>query len=92
MSFAESLAQPIRILHVDDQSDFTELTATYLKRNDDSFSIVTATSANEGLELLEQMDFDCIISDYDMPRKTGIEFLRAVRDVYRNLPFICCAA
>ncbi|MFC7078585.1 PAS domain S-box protein [Haloarcula halophila] len=80
--------RPIRILHVDDQPDFTDLTATYLERKDDSFSIATAKSADEGIELLRETDFDCIISDYDMPGKTGLDFLETVREGYPNLPFI----
>lgn len=80
--------RPIRILHVDDQPDFTDLTATYLERKDGSFSITTAKSADEGIELLRESDFDCIISDYDMPGKTGLDFLKAVRENYPTLPFI----
>ncbi|SDY56233.1 PAS domain S-box protein [Halobellus clavatus] len=80
--------RPIRILHVDDQPDFTDLTATYLERKDDSFSIATAKSAGDGIELLRETDFDCIISDYDMPGKTGLDFLETVREDYPDLPFI----
>ena len=77
-----------RVLHVDDDPDFADLTATFLERTDDSFEIETATSASEGLGRLAESDFDCVVSDYDMPGQNGIEFLKAVCEEYPDLPFI----
>lgn len=39
----------IRVLHVDDEPDFTELAAEMLEREDNRFTVETATSASEGL-------------------------------------------
>ena len=78
----------IRILHADDESDFAELAATFVEREDDRFDIELATSASEGLEYLAEADFDCIISDYDMPGENGIDFLDIVREEHPDLPFI----
>lgn len=47
-----------------------------------------ATSASKGQELLVKTNFDCIISDYSLPKKDGIEFLTSVREDHPNLPFI----
>ena len=80
--------EPIHILHVDDEPDFTDLAATYLQREDDRFSVHTERSASDGLDRLADERFDCIISDYDMPGQDGIEFLEAVRDDHPDLPFI----
>ncbi|MDB2287064.1 PAS domain S-box protein [Halorubrum ezzemoulense] len=78
----------IHVLHVDDEPDFAELTAEFLKREDDNFTVTTATSASEGLEHLSCGDFDCIVSDYDMPSQNGIEFLKSVRKNSPDLPFV----
>jgi len=78
----------IRVLHVDDESDFTEMTATFLEREDERFSVETATSASEGLDYIAENQIDCIVSDYDMPSQDGIEFLKTVREEHLNLPFI----
>ena len=83
-----SLPSRIRVLHVDDEADFTELTATYLEREDDRFTVETATSATEGLEVIADDDVDCVVSDYDMPGRNGIEFLDSIRDHSPDLPFI----
>ncbi len=77
----------IRILHVDDDPKFADLTATFLEREDDRFTVETATSATDGLDRLTE-EIDCIVSDYEMPVTNGIEFLEAVRDEYPDLPFI----
>lgn len=78
----------ISVLHVDDDPDFADLAASMLRREDDRFTVATVTSANEGLERLAGDNFDCIVSDYDMPGQNGIEFLEQVRDKYTDLPFI----
>ena len=78
------------MLHVDDEPDFAEMTATFLEREDDSFVVETLTRADEALDLLaENSDrLDCIVSDHEMPVMTGIELLENVRKEYDGLPFI----
>jgi PAS domain S-box-containing protein len=83
-----SSQRPIRVLHVDDSPDITKLTATFLQRKDDRFSVETANSAEEGLQLLAESEIDCIVSDYQMPGLNGIEFLESVVEEHPNLPFI----
>jgi len=78
----------IRVLHVDDDPDFGDLTAALLEREDDRFTVETVTSAGAGTEQLEQNQFDCVVSDYDMPGENGIAFLRSVRERHADLPFI----
>ncbi|MDQ2054888.1 PAS domain-containing protein [Halobellus sp. H-GB7] len=81
-------SSPIRVLHIDDEPSLTELTATFLERADDQFEVDTATSASEGLARLDEDTFDCVVSDYDMPRQNGIELLERVREDHPRLPFI----
>jgi len=78
----------IRVLHVDNNPDVTDQTATHLKREDDQLILETATSADEGLKRLADSEIDCIVSGYKMPGKNGIEFLKAVTERQPNLPFI----
>lgn len=82
------MTQSIQVIHVDDEPGFAEMTASFLERQDDRFDVETATSAAEGLDRITNRPPDCIISDYDMPRQNGIEFLRRIRENYPELPFI----
>lgn len=80
--------EPIRILHVDDEPDFADLTKTFLEQHNSRFEITTIDSATDGLELLNTHPLDCVVSDYNMPNMDGIEFLQAVRETHPDLPFI----
>ena len=83
-----SPSDAIRVLHVDDDPDFVALSATLVEREDDRIDVETATSAREGLERIAAGEFDCVVSDYDMPGQDGIEFLGAVREEHSELPFV----
>jgi PAS domain S-box-containing protein len=78
----------IRVLHVDDEPDFADLAATFLEREDDRISVETAASASDAEDTLEERRFDCVVSDYEMPGRNGIEFLESVRSESPELPFI----
>ena len=78
----------ITVLHVDDDPAFTELTAAFLEREDDRFSVETATDVGEGFSVLDRTDVDCVVSDYEMPGRDGLEFLEIVREDRPDLPFV----
>ncbi|QZY00937.1 hybrid sensor histidine kinase/response regulator [Halobaculum rubrum] len=80
--------EPIRVLHVDDEPAFGELVTTFLEREHDRIEVRGVTDAEAGLDVLADHDVDCVVSDHDMPGKNGIEFLRAVREEYPDLPFL----
>ena len=65
-----------RVLCVDDEPHILRALQWLLKKE---FEVVTATSAGEGMRLLQRHDFDVVISDQRMPGITGVEFLREVR-------------
>jgi|SRR6056297_770139 len=79
---------PIRVLHVDDDAPFLELTAAFLTAASDRFSVVSEPTPAAGLDRLAADPVDCVVSDYRMPSSTGIAFLEAVRAEYPALPFI----
>ena len=82
------MADTIRVLHVDDEPDLADVAATFLEREDERFRIDTATGAEEALDALAGRDVDCIVSDYDMPGRNGIDLLETVREDHPDLPFI----
>ncbi|WP_255151842.1 PAS domain-containing protein [Halorarius halobius] len=84
-SVHESGAGQIRVLHLDDDEMFLELTATSLEREE--FDVVSLSDPQEALDRLCG-DVDCIVSDYQMPEMDGIEFLESVREDCPNVPFL----
>ena len=80
--------KPIRVLHVDDDPAFAELVVAFLERDSDRITVDTAADADSGFKRLVDGDYDCVVSDYEMPGTDGIEFLRQVRAVLPTIPFI----
>src|SRR5205823_4677709 len=66
------------ILVVDDEPDNLDAFRFNFKR---VFKIHTAGSGDEGLAVLREHDVAVIVTDQRMPRMTGLEFLKAARDV-----------
>lgn len=77
----------IEIIYVEDNSDIADVTATFLERNDDRFTVETLPEAGAALDWFEQSRPDCVLSDYDMPGMDGIELLKRVRKEHPKLPF-----
>ncbi len=73
---------PERILFVDDD---VNLLQAVKRRYRKKFNIVTASSAREGLELLENDQFAVVVSDLQMPEMNGIEFLAKVKGKYPDV-------
>lgn len=82
------MSESILVLHVDDELSFAELASEFLEREDDRFTVITETSADDGLARINTDEIDCIVSDYQMPSTDGLEFLSAVRETHPDLPFI----
>jgi PAS domain S-box-containing protein len=84
----DAFSSNIRVLHVDDEPGFAKMAGEFLEREDDRIDVETVTSASEGLDRLADAEFDCVVSDYDMPELDGLEFLETVRNDWPDLPFI----
>ncbi|MFB6255772.1 MAG: response regulator [Haloplanus sp.] len=76
------------VLHIDDDSALLELTAEFLTRTHSDIDVHSTTDVGRALEILDAEPIDCIVSDYDMPGTTGLEFLNTVHEAYPDLPFI----
>ena len=68
--------EKIRILHVDDDPSMTEVLKDLLININSKFEVDSACCVSEGLSKLEAVPYDVVISDYSMPQKDGLEFLR----------------
>jgi PAS domain S-box-containing protein len=79
---------PVTVLHVDDEPGLCEVVADFLEHTHDWLEVEIATSASAGLDRVRQNSIDCVVSDYDMPEKNGLEFLKSIREENSELPFI----
>jgi PAS domain S-box-containing protein len=77
----------IRILLVDDQPDFLEITRLFLER-EGKISVDTAVSAEAALTILTQKKYDAVVSDYEMVGMDGIAFLDEFKRRGVDKPFI----
>ena len=78
----------VRVLHVDDEPGFAATAAEFLEREDDRLAVVTAESAEAALSTLAAEPVDCVVSDYEMPDRDGLELFEAVRERHGDLPFL----
>jgi len=79
----------LSVLHVDDDADLGALVKLNLERAEEAFDVSTETDPQLALERIRgEEPFDCVISDYNMPRMDGIELLDAVRSTHPELPFL----
>ena len=77
----------IRVLHVDDEAGFLKAAKQILEMQG-PFQVETASSVEEATGKMEEKPFDVIVSDYVMPGKDGLEFLKELRDSGNKIPFI----
>ncbi|CAH1903744.1 PAS domain S-box-containing protein/diguanylate cyclase (GGDEF) domain-containing protein [Candidatus Nitrotoga sp. HW29] len=68
------------LLLVDDEANVLSALKQLLRR--DGYDILTAMSAEQGLEMLASHRVDVIISDQLMPGMSGVEFLRRVKTLH----------
>ncbi|HVP94341.1 MAG TPA: response regulator [Methanoregulaceae archaeon] len=75
------------VLYVDDEEPLLEIGKLFLEEKGE-FSVDTSLSATDAFETIKRTRYDAIISDYLMPGLDGIEFLKQVRSVFGDIPFI----
>ena len=76
----------LRVLLVDDESDFVEALASRLEIR--GMAVSTAADGPEAIAQVTAHKFDAIILDLAMPGMDGIETLRALKDIAPDLQVI----
>lgn len=78
----------LRVLLVEDSVEDAELLLRELRKGGYSVKSARVETADEMREALEQEWWDVVISDYILPRFTGLKALDLMRDRGLDLPFI----
>ncbi|MGZ3743825.1 MAG: response regulator [Pseudobdellovibrionaceae bacterium] len=75
-----------RLLIIDDEADLRDVLIALLE--DYVLEIAQASNGLEGIEILQQKEFDAVLSDERMPKKSGVEVLKWMREHGLTTPFI----
>jgi len=84
------MTPPPRVLIVDDEPDMVENCARILRRA--THDCITTTDPRQGLELLDSVHPDLLLTDLKMPGVDGMELLRHAHDVDPAMPVIMITA
>ena len=87
------MSAPLKILVVDDFATMRRIMKNILKQ----LGYTNITEADDGTTALEELkrgSFDLIISDWNMPKMTGLDLLKLVRadPLYKDIPFLMVTA
>jgi len=77
----------IRILHVDDDVNQSEFLQYFLPEMDDAFVIDSVCDPYQAVDKMESKRYDCVVTDYQMPKMNGIELAGKIKQSF-NVPII----
>src|SRR5258706_5257523 len=82
------MKKPLRILHLEDDPDYSDYVRCLLKQERIEAEVLLASNRPQFEDALSQNQFDLILADYLVPGFIGIEALRVVRKTLPYIPFI----
>lgn len=78
----------MRVLIIDDTRADHALAEDYLTDGGGNYQFLHAYSAEEGIALFEKNPVDCVLLDYHMPDKDGLEVLQQIHSQDNAIPII----
>ncbi|SFN09366.1 GGDEF domain-containing protein [Thermodesulforhabdus norvegica] len=77
---------PLRILVVDDDENIRKLLLDHLTRK--GYHVRTASDGMEAIRMFSDTPFDIVITDMHMPGLDGLELIRRIKSVPRNVDIV----
>ena len=80
----------MRLLVAEDQKDLNDIITKTLIRN--HYTVDSCFDGEEALDYLEMAEYDAVILDIMMPKKNGLEVLKALRASKNTVPVLLLTA
>jgi DNA-binding NtrC family response regulator len=80
----------LRVLLVDDDKSLLDILGTIMEL--EGHAVVKAASAHAGLLKMREAEFDLVLVDLKMPRTTGIDMLRMIREEHPETKVVIMTA
>jgi two-component system response regulator PilR (NtrC family) len=87
---AKTAAGALRILVVDDEPSMRDMLRIVLRR--DGYDVIVASNGREAIDVLQSGQVDLLLSDIRMPDVTGVDVLRAAKELNREIVAIMMTA
>jgi PAS domain S-box-containing protein len=88
MSLACATGQRIRILHLEDDCDHSELVRYHIARANVAFDYDRVTSKDDYTSALRHKSYDLILADYSLPQMDGLQAYNLANEQCPDIPFV----
>lgn len=86
--YQRKMSEKLKILIIDDSEDDRLLYMRALRKSGGDYKVMEANDGEVGLELISKELPDCILLDYSMPGRDGVEVLKRIRTKHQFIPVV----
>jgi DNA-binding response OmpR family regulator len=79
-----------RVLIIEDNADMRETLHSYM--SNEHFKVVSLGSCEEGIDAVDEQQFDICLVDINLPGKSGFDLIEYIRDQGQEMPVIALTA
>jgi CheY-like chemotaxis protein len=82
------MSEAVKILVIDDSEDDRFLYKRCLQKSGTSYTVVETANGEDGLARIEAEPFACVLLDYSLPGRNGVEILKRIRSKHPFVPVV----
>ena len=86
------MERDVRVLHVEEDEEARERTATALESVDDRFEMVSERTLTDALDRVADDPPDCVVSEVELPDGNGLDLLDRLAQQRGSVPFVLFTA
>ncbi|MCO6429437.1 MAG: sigma-54-dependent Fis family transcriptional regulator [Deltaproteobacteria bacterium] len=79
-----------QVLLVEDADTLRDVLKSILEK--EGYAVDACSSAEQALELVHSKRYSCVLADFKLPGRNGIELLKATREISNNVPYVIMTA